>query len=124
MVAKFINDKLQKLDFALKLFYVDDLLLIADFDTLSVAIKIITELEDLTGIEINLEKTTLHCPNDKLYKRAKNLFGSLIKIVNTMNLTYLKCPIGDDEFVKKHLEAKLKELRRTTKTAWRDALPT
>ena len=114
MVAQFINDRLQKLDFALKLFYVDDLLLIAKLDTLSSAINIIEELEDLTGIKINLLKTTLYCPNTELYNRAKNLLGSRIQIENTMNITYLKCPIGNDKFVRQHLESKLKELKQTT----------
>ena len=39
MVAKFINDRMKDLEFALKLFYVDDLLLIADLETLSKALK-------------------------------------------------------------------------------------
>ena len=55
MVAKFIDDRLQDLEFALKLFYVDDLLLIGNLDTLFQALKIITELEDLT----NMKQTVL-----------------------------------------------------------------
>ena len=63
VVAKFINDRLQNLDFALKQFFVDDLFLIADLDTIRKAIKIIREIEDLTGVKINHTKTTLYCPN-------------------------------------------------------------
>ena len=59
MVAKFINDRLQDLDFALKLFYVDDLLLISDPNTLFKALKRIQDLEDMTGVRVNFGKTVL-----------------------------------------------------------------
>ena len=67
MVAKFINDRLKDLDFALKLFYVDDLLLISDMETLAKALKIINELEELTGIRVNFGKTVLYCPNQRTF---------------------------------------------------------
>ena len=114
MVAKFIDDRLQDLNFALKLFYVDDLLLIADLETLLKALNIIHEVEELTGIKINLKKTVLHCPNKTVYKEAKRMLGEKITILCTMNTTYLKSPIGDNEFVKNHLKEKLRELKRTT----------
>ena len=116
VVAKFINDRLRNLTFALKQFYVANLLLIADIDTLHETIKIITEIEDLAGVKINWSKTTLHCPTDETFTRAKSLFGNSITIVKSMNVAYLRCPIGDDDFVKEHLEVKLKELSKITKS--------
>ena len=115
MVAKFINDRLSCLKLALKLFYVDDLLLIGDLRTLNAAIGIFKELEELTGIQINLSKTTLYCRNEEIYTKATKVLGETISIENTMNVVYLKCPIGDDQFVRNHLEAKLLDLRRITK---------
>ena len=113
MVAKFVDDRLQDLKFALKLFYVDDLLLIADLNTLVDALKVFKELEDLTGIKVNLKKTVLCCPNEAVYKKAKQMLGENITIQCTMNTMYLNCPIGDRDFVKAHLEEKLRELKRT-----------
>ena len=78
------------------------------------ALNIIKEIEDLTGIKLNLGKTVLYCPNEAVYKEAKRILGESIEIRFTMNIMYLKCPIGDNEFVKSHLREKLRELQRTT----------
>ena len=64
MVAKFIDGRLSCLKFALKLFYVDALLLIGDLQSLSGAINIFKELIDW---QINLSKRTLHCSNNEAY---------------------------------------------------------
>ena len=45
---------------------------------------------------------------------AKAMFKDRLTIKNTMNIEYLKCPIGDDDFVTEHLKGKLVELKRTT----------
>ena len=110
MVAKYLNDRLQVLEFALKLFYVDDLLLIGNLKTLERALKIISDLEDETGIKLNLEKTVLHCPNLKAFEEAKKLLGHIITVKSPLNIDYLNCKIGDNEFVKAWLQDKLKEL--------------
>ena len=96
MVAKFINDRLQDLDFALKLFYVDDLLLISDPNTLFKALKRIQDLEDMTGVRVNFGKTVLYCPDEDVYRKAKDIFGNSINIECSLNIEYLKCPVGDD----------------------------
>ena len=114
MVAKFINDRLKDLKFALKLFYVDDLLLIADIETLHKAMKIIRDLEEMTGVRINFDKTVLYCPNESIAKRAKEVFKSTIQIESTLNIDFLKCPIGEDEYVKQFLTCKPSELKKTT----------
>ena len=56
----------------------------------------------------------MYRPNIQAYKKAKQLLGEKITIKNTLNLEYLKCPIGDDEFVCKYLKKKLSELKKTT----------
>ena len=61
MVAKYLNDRLQALDFALKLFYLDDLILIGSLKTLNKALGIINQLENTTGIKLNFEKTVIYC---------------------------------------------------------------
>ena len=114
MVAKFLDDRLQQLEFALKQFYVDDLLLISKLETLLKALEIIEEVEDLTGLKINLGKPVLYCPNQVVYEEAKKVLGDTIKIKHSMNITYLKSPIGDDSFVKEHLDGKLAELKQIT----------
>ena len=114
MVAKYLNDRLQALDFALKLFYVDDLILIGSLETLNKALDIINQLENTTGIKLNFEKTVIYCPNENAYEQAKEVLGKLITVENSLNMEYLKCPIGDDDFVKRHLEKKLSELKQTT----------
>ena len=68
MVAKLVDDRLQDLNFAVKLFYVDDLLLIADLETLAKALKILKELEDLKSIKVNLRKTVLFSKRKSLRK--------------------------------------------------------
>ena len=115
MITKFINDQLGDLDFALKLFYVDDLLLIGNIETLTKALRIIGELEDLTGVRVNFSKTVLYCPDQENFKSAKDLFNEEIQIEHTLDIEYLKCPVGDDEFVKEYLDGKLTELKTTTK---------
>ena len=77
MVAKVIDDRLQDLKFALKLFYVDDLLLIADLETLVKALKTIKELKHLTGIEVNLKKTVLSCPKRHCMKRQNDCWEQI-----------------------------------------------
>ena len=115
MVAKYLNDRLQALNFSLKLFYVDDLILIGCPEVLIKALNIITELEDETGIKLHFKKTELYCPNKRTYEEVKQILGEKITIKNTLNLEYLKCPIGDDKFVTSYLEKKLNELKNTTR---------
>ena len=115
MLAKYLNDRLQVLDFSLKLFYVDDLILFENLETLNKATNIINNLYELTGKKLNFDKTELYCANEIVYAEAKQLLGEKITIKKTLNLEYLKCPIGDDEFVKIHLQKKFTELKKTTK---------
>ena len=63
---------------------------------------------------MNLRKTVLHCPNDEIYRKARKIFNNSIKIECSMNIEYLKCPVGDDKFVRNYLKGKLSELKRTT----------
>ena len=90
MVAKFINDRLKDLNFALKLFYVDDLLLISDPNTLYNALERIKDLEEMTGVRVNFGKTVLYCPNEEVYWNAKKIFNDTIQINCSMNIEYLK----------------------------------
>ena len=122
MVAKFIDDRLQELDFALKLFYVNDLLLIGNLDTLFRALKIIKELEDLTGIKINMGKTVLYCPTQEIYNKAKDMFQNSLTIKNTMNIEYLKCPIGDNDFFEGASARKVGRAQKNNSDPFKDAL--
>ena len=61
-----------------------------------------------------MKKTVLYCPTLDIYTKAKEMFQDSLTIKYTLNIEYLKCPIGDDEFVKEHLQGKLMELKRTT----------
>ena len=57
----------------------------------------------------------LYSPSSQAYQRAKSIFGEMITIENSLNILYLKCPLGDDDFVKNHLSRKLQELGKITK---------
>ena len=44
------------------------------------SLRIIEELEELTGIRVNFGKTVLYCPNEEVYNIARKMFNNIIEI--------------------------------------------
>ena len=76
------------------------------------SIKAILDLEAKTNLGLKFSKCYLHAPNEEIAQECRELFASVkdIKIRSNMNLTFLKTPIGADEFVEAELTEKLKFL--------------
>ena len=81
-------------------------------------VKAIHNLESETNLKANFDKFHIHAPNDKLAKECEELFKVYpdVKIHSSMNLTFLRTPVGADDFVEAELDKKLKELRKKVKS--------
>ena len=69
-----------------------------------------------TGLKLRWDKCYVHCRDKDTALAVKTRFARIdknIKVRPTLDMKYLKVPIGSDQWVAKQLEEKLEELKST-----------
>ena len=108
---KYIIDKLPTKHLRAKICFWDDCVLAGSPAAIAEAAELISELSEETGLELKWSKCHLNAPSKEIGDECRNLFTKGIQIHDSMNLTWMKVPIGSDEYVIPKLEAKLDDLQ-------------
>ena len=97
-----------------KMFFMDDGLLCGTPEALSWSMNLINKLEPRSGLFLKFSKMDAYAPSAQAADECRKLLPKEVKVHYDpeMNFTYLRTPIGSDEFVQKQLEIKLRTLQR------------
>ena len=106
MVEKLLHPKLTK-----KLFFHDDGLLKGSPAALAWAAKLLDDLIPSSGLKMKWLKTECHAPSIAVAIECRKALPKDTKIYSSMNMTFLKSPVGTDDWVEEQLDIKLKELK-------------
>ena len=115
LVIAWINRRIRQKGLKTQFFW-DDGALVGDPETIAVAAETIHGLNLETGLNLRWDKCYVHCRNETDAQALKPRFERIskeIKVIPSLNMTYLKVPIGSDDWVAESLTEKLDELKTT-----------
>ena len=114
LTMEFFAQKMRQIDgLQVKQFFWDDTALVGTPEAVATAARIIQNLSPETGLNLKWKKCHLHGAPDVIEKCKLMLatsFSSEITFHPSLDIIYLRAPIGSDKFVATWLDGKLKEL--------------
>ena len=111
LLIRWINARLQHKGLMLKLYYWDDAALVGTPEAVAWAAKQIERMETETDLKLRWNKCHVHCPSKDIAKECVSMFEAGVTIHDTLDMLYLKIPIGSDEYVARSLRKKLDSLK-------------
>ena len=94
-------------------FYWDDTALVGSPEAVAIAARVIQELSSETGLHLKWKKCHLH-GTPEIIEHCKNMstpgFANKVSFHETLDMVYLKTPIGSAKFVSSWLASKIDEL--------------
>ena len=113
LVMKYIMDKLSSAGLEVKMCFWDDCVLVGSAAAAGAAARIIQDLECETGLSLKWDKCHVHAPSEVIARDCESLFPDDVQLHDTMNMNWMRVPIGSDEFVDTQLKSKLAALKET-----------
>ena len=118
LTMEFFAQKLKHIEgLHINQFFWDDTALVGTPEAVAEAARTIQNLSAETGLHLKWNKCHLHGTSDIIEKcklMSAPSFSDEITFHTSLNMVYLKAPVGSDEFVAKWLSDKLKKLKVTS----------